>query len=103
MVISPFKQAGDGVNIVGNAASQALLLPVIDSGFSGSRSLRLYNKGAAEAFVKLGIGTDTTTAALGMPLLPNAVIIIEWNMQTHLIVFAAGTQTIYATPGFHGV
>ncbi len=68
---------------------------------SGSSVVRLYNAGSVVVFVAFGDSTVTATTTANMPIAPGSVEAFRVNpAQTHVAgITAAGTATLYATPG----
>lgn len=64
------------------------------------RNIRLLNAGSATVFVEIGVSTVTAAVATGMPILPNTSEVFDGTLGSHVAaITAAGTATLYATPG----
>lgn len=64
--------------------------------------IRLYNAGGSTVFVNCGDSSVTAATTTGMPLPAGAIEVIRVdNSQTYVAaITAAGTATLYCTPGY---
>jgi len=104
--VRPFVATGNTVTVAATGTSAATaLLPLPRSGNSEMpATCRVVNGGSGLAFIKFGISTDTAalTNDTSIPV-PSGNTEVFWVPAgaTHIvtIVAAAGTATLYATPG----
>jgi hypothetical protein len=93
---NPFLDAGDTVNIVLSAASQAIALtPTVDSG----ASVRVVVIGTETAFLNFGDSAVVATAAAGMPVMANSAEVFAKGSATHVAAIGAVGSTVYLTTG----
>jgi hypothetical protein len=66
----------------------------------GSLRMRLYNAGPSTIFVEFGNAGVTAAVATGLPIPAGQTESFSFGRATHLAaITAAGTATLYATPG----
>jgi hypothetical protein len=105
--VRPFVSTGNTLTISATGASAATALTVgtdRPGNVEMPRTCRVYNGGTGLAFIKFGISTDTAavTADTSWPVASgNTEVFWVPAGSTHIItiVGAAGTATLYATPG----
>lgn len=104
--VRPFVSTGNTITVAATAVSSATAMPGGDRAGNTEmpRTCRIYNAGTGLAFVKFGISTDAAavTNDTSWPVPPgNTETFWVPAGATHLIaiVAAAGTATLYATPG----
>jgi hypothetical protein len=107
--VRPFVATGNTVTIAATGTSAATALGGLLRAGNPEMPLtcRVVNGGAGLAFVKFGISTDTAavTGDTSMPMQANTTAVFWVPVgSTHIvtIVAAAGTSTVYATPGQGG-
>ena len=107
--VRPFVATGNTVTVAatGTSAATALVAAPRAGNPEMPMTCRVTNGGAGLTFVKFGISTDTAalTGDTSTPMLANTTAVF-WVPagSTHIvtIVAAAGTSTVYATPGQGG-
>jgi hypothetical protein len=64
--------------------------------------VRLYNAGSSTVFVEFGTSAVTAAVASGFPLPPGAIEVfrVDRSQVQVAAITAAGTATLYATPGY---
>jgi hypothetical protein len=103
-IFSPFIVATTAVSVSGTTASGALNLPTNQGSTTvtsppGNMSVRVYNATSVVVFVKFGTSA-VTAATTDMPIPPGGVEIFAVSAATYIAgITAAGTGTLYATPG----
>ena len=104
--IRPFAATGNTITVAATGASAATALVSVPRAGNPEMPMtcRVVNGGAGVAFIKFGISTDTA-ALVGDTSVPvpsgNTEVFWVPAGSTHIItiVAAAGTATLYATPG----
>ena len=74
------------------------------SAFPGVPYLRVVNAGSVVAFVAFGGETVEASASTSVPIRPDSEMILRPGGSSYMAaVTAAGTATVYATPGYGGI
>lgn len=101
----PFAPAGQAttVNVSASTTSGRVKFDNIAGTGLKSQNVRIFNSAAVVAFVELGDVTVTAALATGIPIAPNAAVILNAQGATHMaVILPSSTGTVYATPGEGG-